>query len=131
MRFLIAIACSILISLLSGCDPVYPIELVNETGDTLTVKAHRAIHFHTDDVHTTELSGDYRRSWIKFTVAPKSTVGCGSAIAGIADEMPFTDLVLTKANGDSIVARGEQEILKLFDRSALGGLATPYAIRVK
>jgi hypothetical protein len=104
---------------------------VNETGDTLSIKAHRTIHFSTDDVHTVELSGDYRHSWITFKVAPSSTIGCGSAIAGIEDEMPFTDLVITKANGDSIVAQGEKEVLGLFDGGVLGGLETPYVIRIK
>ncbi|MBX2980554.1 MAG: hypothetical protein KF905_14800 [Flavobacteriales bacterium] len=120
-----------LLVLVVGCDPVIPIELVNETGDTLTVKAYRTIHFSTYDVHTIELSGDYRHSWIAFKVAPRSTIGCGSAIAGIEDEMPFTDLVITKANGDSIIARGETDVLGLFDRGVLGGLETPYRITVR
>lgn len=120
-----------LLFLAVGCDPVIPIKLVNETGDSLSIKAHRTIHFHTDDVHTVELSGDYRHSWITFKVAPSSTIGCGSAIAGIEDEMPFTDLMITKANGDSIVAQGEKEVLGLFDRGVLGGLETPYRITVR
>jgi hypothetical protein len=125
------LALLVVLSLAVGCDPVIPIELTNETEDTLAVKAHRTIHFNTDDVHTIELSGDYRHSWITFKVAPSRTIGCGSAIAGIEDEMPFTDLVITKANGDSIVAQGEKEVLGLFDRGVLGGLETPYRITVR
>jgi hypothetical protein len=120
-----------LLILAVGCDPVIPIELVNETGDTLSIKAHRTIYFRTYDVHTVELSGDYQHSWITFKVAPGSTIDCGSAIAGIGDEMPFTDLVITKANGDSIFAQGEKEVLGLFDRGVLGGLETPYRITVR
>ena len=125
------LALLVVLFLAVGCDPVIPIELVNETEDTLSVKTHRTIHFRSDDVHTIGLSGDYRHSWITFKVAPSSTIGCGSAIAGIEDEMPFTDLVITKANGDSIVALGEKEVLGLFDRGVLGGLETPYRITVR
>ena len=125
MRAPIPVSFCVMMALFAGCDPVIPIKLMNEMGDTLTVRAHRTINFHTSDVHTIELNGDYRNSWIEFKVAPNSTVGCGSAIAGIEDEMPFTDLVLIKASGDSIVAHGEKEVLNLFDHGAFNGLETP------
>lgn len=114
----------------TGCimgDPSYSIRIVNDMPDTLSIKAHHTIYFDSHRVHSQDLGG----KWISFKVPPKTKVDCGMAIAGIEDEMPFTDIVLTKANGDSIVAHGDKEVLRLFAHDALGGLETPYVIRVK
>lgn len=116
--------------ILSSCDPVYRIGLLNTTNDTIRIMARTTIHFHTDDVRTTILSGPYEDEWIEFSIGPNAYVNCGTAIAGIQDEMPFTELKVYVGQ-DSIIANTTEEVTSLFEKNFWGNLKTPYKIIIE
>ena len=117
---------------MSSCDPTIPIAISNSRLDTVTVVAETTVNFHTEDSLTDskELGGTYDHRIVKFKMAPRTTIECGMAIAGIADEMPFTTFeVITKS--DTLVASTQDKILSLFDQTFFGHLKTPYQLTIK
>lgn len=128
--YVVMLALLILGVFLQSCDPVYSVRLKNLTNDTLLVVARTTIHFQSDTSKITVLEGPYDDEWIEFKVFPSTYVNCGIAIAGIQDEIPFTELKIYKES-DSIIAKSEQEVLALFEKGSRGNLITPYEIRIE
>jgi hypothetical protein len=122
----------IVIGLLTSCDPTYPISITNNRLDTVTVITETTIHFSfvNKSVDFEELGGTYDHTVIKFKMAPGTLIQCGSAIAGIQDEMPFTKFKVYSSK-DSIVANSQDEILNLFEKTFWGSLKTPYNLEIK
>jgi len=118
--------------LLTSCDPTYKILISNNKADTVTVVIETTSHFSTDDqlIGYKDLGGPYDHTIIKFKMAPRTSIECGMAIAGIQDEMPFTTFKVY-SNKDSLVANTQDQILDLFEKTFWGNLETPYQLTIK
>lgn len=117
---------------LMSCDPTYPIMISNDKADTVTIVTETTIHFHTNDqlIDYEDLGGPYDHNIIKFKLAPGTSIKCGTAIAGIQNEMPFTNFRIY-SNKDSIIANNQLHILELFKKTFWGNLETPYQLTIK
>lgn len=124
----------IIIAILAGlifqsCDPYYPVSITNSTEDTLTVIARTTTNFQSIDIRIIESSGPYDDERIKFKIPPGKTVECGGAIAGLGDDLPFTELMIYSQE-DSLKALNKEEVLNLFEKNSAGQLKTPYELVV-
>lgn len=124
----------IIIAILAGliiqsCDPYYPVSITNSTEDTLTVIARTTTSFQSNDIIILESSGPYDDERIKFKITPGETVECGGAVAGLEDDVPFTELIIYSQQ-DSIKALNKEEVLNLFEKNSAGQLKTPYELVV-
>ena len=114
-----------------SCDPVYQIKIINNSVDTVTVTAWTTINFRAEGNHSIETKTDSIDEETKtFSLPPGQELNCGSAIAGIEDEMPFTALKIEKGT-ELTVADNKNEVLDLFEKDKNGNLETPYQIIIK
>jgi hypothetical protein len=129
-----AIAITTILTVLAfmSCDPTYPILISNSKTDTVTIVTETTIHFHADEplIGYQDLGGPYDHNIIKFKMAPGTSIECGMAIAGIEDEMPFTEFKVY-SNNDSLVANSQGQILDLFEKTFWRNLKTPYQLTIK
>lgn len=119
--------CAIAIMLLlQSCDPTYSIRIENNSGSKVTVKATTTINFRAYEHEVTEL-GDNK---IRVDIPSGEYLDCGMAIAGLENDLPFTNLTIETLN-DTIMADNPDQVLSLFEKKPSGNLKTPYRLVVK
>ncbi len=114
------------IFLLTRCDPYYSITITNTTDDTSTILVKENIHFRTEK-QKDSTTGD---GFDVYKLDPKEEMQVGSAIGGLDNDIPFHAITIIKKK-DTISANDLESIKKLFDKTLLGGLQTPYNISIK
>lgn len=118
--------------LMTACDRTVPVEIKNETKDTITIKAIANYCYDNSNslVDYKESYNDDNTMNIHFRLPPKVTVTCGMAIMGIEKDLPFDKLKVYMKN-DSIIANTRKEVLNLFEKRRSGNYTIPYQIVIK
>tara|TARA_Y100001934_G_C11661397_1_gene454657 strand:+ start:66 stop:452 length:387 start_codon:yes stop_codon:yes gene_type:complete len=113
--------------LLKSCDPTYPVSISNQTDSEVTIQAKKTLRFWNDSIKLKELSDE---NWIEFNLKPKQSIECGMTIGGLRNDLPFSELKILKPQ-DTIIAKNENQVMELFDKSFFGNLNTPYKLTIK
>ena len=115
---------------LQSCDPVYSISVSNQTKDKISVIAYTTSSFGPDESVKIHPRPD-DPNWIGFNMEPGTTVRCGSAIGGLYDDLPFTQLIIYTPQ-DTITATDADAVLDLFDKDIVRDRPEPaYQITIK
>jgi hypothetical protein len=115
-----------LTTLLTSCDPVYPITITNDTTDTIKFEVKENYRFNSEQLPQSKTKDGFTI----YQILPKDTMEIGSAIAEIDNDMPIEEIRIFKPK-DTISANNLIDIKKLFDKKFFGGLKTPYNLTIK
>ena len=95
----------LLLVLISGCDPLYPISLSNESGDSISVFLNRRIPSNSDDIFIIQDSVG-----ATYMVPNGARMDLGTAIAELENDIRF-DTIVIKTNNKEIVATNQSQSL--------------------
>lgn len=112
-------------NLLSSCDPVYPIRIINNSTDTIKLELKENYRFSSKQIP--QIKG--KDGFSIYQILANDTLEIGSAIAEIDNDMPIDEIRIFKTN-DTISAANLSEIKNLFDKNGFGGLKTPFNITI-
>jgi hypothetical protein len=117
---------SLLLILLTGCDPTYPIIVSNDSNEPVTILAKTQYPFRTEKKKTATTQDGFD----VYQFQAHESVRVGMAIAEIDNDIPFLAIKIVRS-GDTVSAATVEEIKGLFDRKRSGKLKTPYFISIK
>lgn len=115
-----------------SCDPVYPVSVLNARKDSVRIVAEVTGDFNTDMKLTAykRLKGSYGKETITFMMAPGSQIDCGTAIAELDDDLPFTVIKIYGIK-DSIIATNKLQVIDLFEKNFWGNPKAPYRLMIQ
>jgi len=115
----------------TACDPVYSVQVNNQTTDNARVKAATTFAFQNyEGMDTTWLDSTGTR-WVMTELGPHEQVEISQAIGGIDDEVPVDYLEVELPDGSKVIATSERDFLNLLERDRKGDLKTPYQFVIK
>lgn len=113
---------------LLSCDPTYVIAIQNNSNEVIKLKAQVNERFHSnnfDSIYITYNDND----WIEAFIKPNQQLDFGYAIAGLENDIPFNEIKVF-INNDSIIAKNQKEIFRLFDNRGVFNVMTPYILEL-
>lgn len=112
--------------LLTSCDPAYPINLSNDSNESIIVLVKVNSPFQTEK----EKVGITKNGFYIYQFNAHESAQVGMAIAEIDNDIPFSELKIVRSGNDTVSVSTMKEIMQLFDRKRNGKLRIPYVLRL-
>ncbi|WP_192820802.1 hypothetical protein [Rufibacter sp. LB8] len=122
----LSLSAILVLLLVQSCDPTYSIRIENKSGSKITVNATTTNKFQAYGHEIIELEGNK----VRFEIPSGEYLECGMAIAGLDNDLPFTNLKIQTLN-KTILAENPEKVISLFEKEPDGDLKTPYSLVIK